>query len=103
MVLGGIEERREPRTSRYWSIEFYEKSRPDHPIKGIGTNVSKSGLGIFSFIPLQEGQKIAIMKEIPPATHPEYTVRWSKKLVEDFFMVGLTAQTPEDLPNVFTK
>jgi hypothetical protein len=103
MVLGGIEERREPRTSRYWSIEFYVKSRPGQPMKGIGTNVSKSGLGIFSFVPLIEGQEISIMKEVPPATHAEYTVRWSKKLVEDFFMVGLTTETPEAPPDVFVK
>ena len=102
-MLGGIEERREPRTSRYWAVEFYLKSRPDQPMKGIGTNVSKSGLGIFSFVPLTEGQEIALLEEIPPATHQEYTVRWSKKLIENFFMVGLTAEAPADFPNIRIK
>ena len=90
MSLGTFERRSEPREKYYSPIEFSLKSEPDRTIRGIGTNVSKSGLGIFSYAPLYEGQEI-IVKGGLPNTRVEYAVRWSSELMENFFRAGLRA------------
>lgn len=88
MFLGGSEKRREPRQQFFSPVEFILKSEPERILEGVRTNISKSGLGIFSYVPLNEGQEI-IFKSSLPVRRSEYTVRWSEKLLEDFFTVGL--------------
>ncbi len=51
-------------------------------------NISISGMGIFSFDYLSEGQEI-ILRSTLPGSHIVYAVRWCSKLADDFYTVGL--------------
>jgi hypothetical protein len=88
MSLVGFEKRSETREPFYSPVEFVLKSEPERTIRGIGTNISRSGLGIFSYAPLNEGQEM-IVRSTLPVPQFAYTVSWSKMIIEDFFTVGL--------------
>ena len=83
-----IERRSEPRRTYHLPIKFTLKGQEDEVFRGAVNNISMSGIGMFSFQPLSEGQEI-IVKSSLPGKHIAYAVRWSKKLVEDFYEVGL--------------
>jgi len=55
---------------------------------GVITNISKSGLCLYIFHPLTEGQKI-IIKSTLPVSHQTADVRWIKKVDNDFYKAGL--------------
>lgn len=84
----GIERRSEPRQTYHTPIKFILKGQGDEVLRGAVNNISMSGIGMFSFQPLSEGQQI-IVKSILPGKHIAYLVRWSRQLVEDFYEVGL--------------
>lgn len=88
MSLEEFENRSETREHFYSPVEFVLKSEPERTIKGIATNISRSGLGIFSYAPLNEGHEIIVRSTLPVAQFA-YTIRWSKMIMEDFFIVGL--------------
>ena len=88
----GIERRKEPRHLHYSSVKFKSPrdGNDDELLDGTVINISSSGLCIYSFVPLSEGQKITIMDDLP-TKHRNFTVRWSNKWLEDFFVAGLEA------------
>jgi len=92
MSLNGIERRSETRHPYFHSVEFSSPSEQGEELL-IGTtiNISNSGLCLYSYVPLREGQEITI-KGAFRAGHRTYTVRWVNKLLEDFFMVGLLSK-----------
>ncbi len=56
--------------------------------KGITVDISDSGLGLYLFDPLPEGQTIIIQSALPVAGRTA-TVCWIKKESEDFYKSGL--------------
>lgn len=90
VLFSGVGKRSEPRCLCYSPIEFTDAEKGDEPLKGTVVNVSNSGVGIHSFVPLREGQEITIVRGLT-AKHETFAVRWANKLLEDFFMAGLTA------------
>lgn len=89
MPLDGTERRSEPRHPYFSSIEFsILPENAEETVIGTTINISNSGLGMYSYVPLSEGQEITIVSAFP-SNHRTYTVRWVNKLLEDFFMVGL--------------
>jgi len=83
-----IERRSEPRRTYHMPFKFTLKGREDDVLRGAVNNISTSGIGMYSFQPLSEGQEIMV-KSLLPGKHTAYTVRWSRQLAEDFFEVGL--------------
>jgi hypothetical protein len=89
MPLNGIERRSEPRHPYFSSIEFsILPENAEGTLIGTAINISNSGLSIYSYVPLNEGQEITIRSAFP-SNYRTYTVRWVNKLLDDFFMVGL--------------
>ncbi len=88
MPYGGPERRSEPRRTYHNPIKFIVKGKEDKMLTGAVNNISMSGMGMYSFVPLSEGEEI-IVKSTLPGKHIEYAVRWSAQLAEDFYEVGL--------------
>lgn len=86
--------RSEPRVTFFSPIQFVTREEPGRFLKGVVNNISQSGMGIYSFDSLSEGQEIVVASTLPNA-HNEYTVRWSRKLMDDFFMAGLRSADQE--------
>ncbi len=84
------ERRCEPRIPFYCPVEFILKSEPDKILKGAIRDINRLGLGLTSYTELAVGQEI-IVKSIIPTSYREYVVRWSVKVNEDLFSVGLKA------------
>ncbi len=87
----GAERRCEPRISFYCPIEFVLKSDPGKILKGAVRDINRLGLGIMSYTRLSAGQEIVI-KSVIPTEYIEYVVRWTAKVQEDLFSVGLRAK-----------
>jgi hypothetical protein len=83
-----IERRSEPRRQFFARVEFALKSDPENIIRGIATNISKSGLGILSYAAVPEGREITVRSSFPDV-RSEYTVRCCEKRMGDFFAIGL--------------
>jgi hypothetical protein len=88
MSYDGVERRSEPRRTYHAPINFVLKGKEDRMLKGVVNNISISGMGMYSFSPLNKEQVI-IMKSLLPGKHIEYAVKWCRQLVEDFYEVGL--------------
>ncbi|MCL5422850.1 MAG: PilZ domain-containing protein [Nitrospirae bacterium] len=95
MFYLGVERRGEPRRLLYQSIEFVVGNDEQKLLKGTVTNISPSGLGIYSFSPLKVGDELTV-KSVIPTQHQIYTVRWVNELLDDFFMVGLRYKAQDD-------
>jgi hypothetical protein len=85
---GSIEKRREPRRLVYYTTRFGLNPEETSHLRGIIINISNSGLCIFSPDPLHRGQEITIKAPLP-LLDERFTVCWTNKLLDDFFMVGL--------------
>jgi hypothetical protein len=85
----GAERRSESRYPYFSSVEFVSPSEKGEEIL-VGTviNISNSGLCLYSYVPLRENGEITIRGAFP-FRHRTYSVIWMKKLLDDFFMVGL--------------
>ncbi len=57
--------------------------------KGLTVNISNSGLCLYVYDPLSEGQEIAIEKCVLPFPCQRAVVRWIKKVDEDIYMSGV--------------
>ena len=85
---GSIEKRSEPRRLVYYTARFGLSPENTSHLRGVIINISNSGLCIFSPNSLAKGQEI-IIKVPLPLLDERFVVRWSNKLLDDFFMVGL--------------
>jgi len=85
---GSIEKRGEPRRLVYYTTKFGLNPEDISHLRGVIINISNSGLCIFSPDPLPKGQEITIKAPLP-LMDERFVVRWSNKLLDDFFMVGL--------------
>ena len=89
MSLGCKETRSEQRHAYFTSVEFASRSeKGEELLIGTAINLSNSGLCIYSYVPLREGQEI-IIRNAYPVKNRIYVVRWTIKLLDDFFAVGL--------------
>jgi hypothetical protein len=85
---GSIEKRVEPRRLVYYTTRFGLNPENTSHVGGVIINISNSGLCIFSPAPLNRGQEIVIKAPLP-LLDERFIVRWTNKLLDDFFMVGL--------------
>jgi hypothetical protein len=85
---GSIEKRGEPRRLVYYTTRFGLNPEDTSHLRGVIINISNSGLCIFSPNSLTRGQEIVIKAPLP-LMDERFVVRWSNKLLDDFFMVGL--------------
>jgi hypothetical protein len=88
MTFDNTERRSEARRTYRAPINFILKGNEDRMLKGVVNNISMSGLGIYSFESLSEGQEI-IVKSLLPGRHIVYTIRWCRELAEGFYEAGL--------------
>ena len=80
------------RTERYdfpSTIEYMLEESTREVFKGVTINISDSGLSIYAFSPLSEGQRI-IITSILPVNQQSATIRWVKKEDESMYKIGLT-------------
>lgn len=82
------DKRKERRTLLFTPIEFVADKEVDEILNGVIVNLSDSGMNIFSYVPLSEGQKITIIRPLH-IPHQEFIVQWIHKYLDDFFMLGL--------------
>ena len=81
--------RKDDRKDYPHEIEFVTDPLTTYEVfKAVAVNISKSGLCIYTSIPLSEGQEITIKSEIP-ADSQTAIVRWIQKLNDFYYKVGL--------------
>lgn len=72
-----------------YSIEYVMRSQGANEIfTGITTDISNSGMGLYTRNALTEGQEIVI-KSILPVYFDSAIVRWSEHVDESSFKIGL--------------
>lgn len=62
-------------------------------LKGISVNISSSGLCLYVFNPIKEGEIININSELPTACKTAM-VRWVKNIETDFYLIGVHCSGP---------
>ena len=88
-MLVTIERREHIRYDFPFTIDYVLSPKiSDDILKGVTININDAGLCLYIFNPLPEGQKLTI-KSILPVFCQTVTVRWIKKMDEDFYMAGL--------------
>jgi c-di-GMP-binding flagellar brake protein YcgR len=60
----------------------------DEIFKAVAINISKTGLCLYIFNPLGEGQEMIIRSSLP-VPFKALSVRWIKKMEDNFYKVGL--------------
>ena len=71
------------------NLEICLDSRPqDETLIAISSNISASGVCIYTFRPLREGQGV-IFKSNLPVPHKRATVRWVKQYNRSIYKVGV--------------
>jgi len=90
MQFKGVDKRSRLRHTCNTTIEFRLISgSPDKKFLGAGVNISDSGMCIYTFDCLNEGETIEIIKNIP-VPYRKATVKWVKECCEDFYKIGIT-------------
>lgn len=93
MQVHNGEKRSEPRVALFSPLNFVLNPGKDNLfLDGVVINASNSGLCIYSFIPLDRGQEIALS-----LSQQKFTIQWSKKLHNDFYMSGLMSTNSGDV------
>ncbi len=89
MSFNNIERRRHLRYNFPSTIEYVlEPETTGEIFKGIIINISNCGLCLCISSPLSDGQEVTI-KSILPIAYRTASVRWIKKLDDNFYKVGL--------------
>jgi hypothetical protein len=89
MPFHGNNRRRDQRHLFFTNIEYYISSPlPEEMYLGSNINMSDSGMCMYTYRRLNEGDHIRI-KNALPVPHQKAAVRWTKRYSEDFFKVGL--------------
>lgn len=71
------------------NLEIGLDSHPQNEtLLAIGSNISASGVCIYTFRPLKEGQGV-IFKSNLPVPHKRATVRWVKQYNRNIYKVGV--------------
>ena len=83
------DKRKERRMLLSTHIDFFADKEDDEILNGVIVNLSDNGMNIFSCVSLSEGQEITIIRPLH-IQHKEFIVRWTRKHLDDFYMVGLT-------------
>ncbi|MEW6108573.1 MAG: hypothetical protein AB1632_05285 [Nitrospirota bacterium] len=84
----GVEKRAEPRYDFHHTIEYVLNSSAPHKIfRGVTVNQSNSGLCLYVFYSLNEGQEIIITDGL--RVFKTGSVRWNMKIDDDIYKVGL--------------
>ncbi|MGE5892542.1 MAG: PilZ domain-containing protein [bacterium] len=66
----------------------------DSTAKGITVNVSDTGLCIYLFNPVNEGQEMKIFKGLFASESLSARVKWSKQITDDIYKAGLAFLHP---------
>jgi c-di-GMP-binding flagellar brake protein YcgR len=89
MSFDGDESRRHPRKAHTDNIEFCVNSTNlGATLQGTLIDISESGMCLYTFKPISEGQNIIIKSALPVPYH-RANVRWVKKYSDDLYKVGL--------------
>ena len=89
MRFNGIERRRHPRRPHCQNVEFCLVSRPSGEILvGASVDLSDSGLCMYTFDELAQGENIEI-KNALPVPYQKAVVRWVKNYAIDLYKVGI--------------
>ena len=84
-----IERREHARYDFPHRIEYILNSETsDEILKAVAINISKTGLCLYIFNPLGEGQKM-VFKSTLPVPFRTASVRWIKKIEDNFYKIGL--------------
>lgn len=80
----------EPRDDYYHQIEYMlDPTSTGETYKAVTINISESGIGLYVFKPLAEGQQIT-MKNVIRGSRKTGIVRWNKKVNESIYRIGVT-------------
>ncbi|HUI67388.1 MAG TPA: PilZ domain-containing protein [Nitrospirota bacterium] len=89
MSAAKTEKRRERRYSFHSTIDYLLlRGSAAEVHKGVTIDISDTGLGLYLFDPLPEGQTIIIQNALPAGGRAA-TICWIKKEREDFYKSGL--------------
>jgi c-di-GMP-binding flagellar brake protein YcgR len=84
-----IERREHARYDFPHRIEYaLNPETPDETFNAVTINISKTGLCLYVFTSLGEGQKMVI-KSTLPVPLKTVSVRWTKKIEDNFYKIGL--------------
>ena len=84
-----VNTRRHPRHLYSDNIEFcLDYSSAGTRLHGVSFNISESGIGLYTFTPIYEGQTIKVETTLP-VPYQKATVMWVQKRAEDLYRVGL--------------
>ncbi len=79
----------EPRDDYYHQIEYIlDLTSTDEIYKAVTINISESGIGLYVFKPLAEGQQITI-RNVIRGSRKTGTVRWNKEVNESIYRIGV--------------
>jgi len=89
LFQGSSQNKRQPRNPFKDQLQL----RLDHPTRDktllcVGSNISDSGICVYTFIPLKEGQCVMFEENFPMPYH-KATVRWIKQYNQNLYRVGL--------------
>jgi len=84
--------RKESRAFCFARLKFVADIKAHKILNGVIVNRSDSGMEIFSYIPLSENQKVTIISP-PYLSQKTFIVKWIRKYLDDFFMIGLKSDT----------
>jgi c-di-GMP-binding flagellar brake protein YcgR len=89
MMSDSIERRKHIRYDFPHRIEYaLNPETSDEIFKAVTINISKTGLCLYVFDSLGEGQKMVIRSTLPVPLKT-VSVRWTKKIEDNFYKVGL--------------
>lgn len=93
MIMGHTERRRDSRSSHASLIEYTTSAKDgaenDSRARGVTINISTSGLCMYIFHPLQEGQRLRISSNPFLRKTRLAQVRWAKLVTGDIYKAGL--------------
>ena len=82
------ERRRDVRQPYPHVIEYSVASASDEKLKAVAVNISNSGLALYIFSHLIQGQEILIRSFIP-VDYRKASVRWIRKIDKDILQAGV--------------
>ena len=82
-----VERRKDVRQPYPRVIEYSIAQTNDEKLKGVAVNISSSGLALYVFSHLAQGQEIFI-RSFMPVDHRKASVRWVREIDEGILQAG---------------
>ncbi len=89
MIASIIDQRRNQRDSYWETLRIISPLQPDdRALLVISSNISDTGMCIYTFKPLKKGQDIVFKSDLP-VPHHRATVKWVKQCDRSIYKIGV--------------